>query len=96
MSAVRTSKSIELVIELERWDPSGVAPRTFFIFAMHNDLHPSIRAWLLGLLDLRLVDRDAVMDLPEELIREVEEAAPRQVRVCVIPSGLQPARNLLF
>ncbi len=28
----------------------------FLMFAMHNDLHPAIRAWLLGLLELRLGD----------------------------------------
>jgi DNA-binding SARP family transcriptional activator/TolB-like protein len=41
---------------LAGWDPTDVAPSMFLIFAMHNDLHPAIRAYLLGLLDLRLND----------------------------------------
>jgi DNA-binding SARP family transcriptional activator len=39
---------------LERWDAGAVAPSTFLIFAMHNDLHPALRAYLLGLLEVRL------------------------------------------
>ena len=33
---------------LARWDPRSVQASSFVIFAMHNDLHPGIRAWLLG------------------------------------------------
>jgi DNA-binding SARP family transcriptional activator len=42
--------------ELARWEPTQAVPSTFFVFAMHDDLHPAIRAYLLGLLDLRLGD----------------------------------------
>jgi hypothetical protein len=42
--------------KLEAWDASAVPPSMFIVFAMHNDLHPAIRAWLLGRLDLRLGD----------------------------------------
>ena len=41
---------------LEAWDAGTLAPSMFLIFAMHNDLHPAIRAYLLGLLDVRLGD----------------------------------------
>jgi tetratricopeptide (TPR) repeat protein len=41
---------------LAEWDPTEVTPSVFLIFAMHNDLHPAIRTYLLGLLDLRLGD----------------------------------------
>ncbi len=41
---------------LERWDVTALEPSMFLIFAMHNDLHPAIRAYLLGLLEVRLGD----------------------------------------
>jgi tetratricopeptide (TPR) repeat protein len=41
---------------LAAWDPGGVPPSSFIIFAMHNGLHPAFRAYLLGLLELRLGD----------------------------------------
>jgi DNA-binding SARP family transcriptional activator len=41
---------------LERWDVNTLAPSMFLIFAMHNDLHPAIRVYLLGLLEVRLAD----------------------------------------
>jgi DNA-binding SARP family transcriptional activator/TolB-like protein len=41
---------------LARWNPADAARSMFLIFAMHNELHPAIRAYLLGLLDLRLGD----------------------------------------
>jgi tetratricopeptide (TPR) repeat protein len=40
--------------ELAAWDATAVPPSSFVIFAMHNELHPALRLWLLGLLDLRL------------------------------------------
>jgi DNA-binding SARP family transcriptional activator len=42
--------------ELAAWDAAAVPPSTFLIFAMHNDLHPTIREYLLGLLAVRLGD----------------------------------------
>ncbi|MGH7525828.1 MAG: hypothetical protein ACREMX_03905, partial [Gemmatimonadales bacterium] len=33
-----------------------VPASTFMVFAMHNQLHPAIRAYLLGMVDLRLGD----------------------------------------
>jgi DNA-binding SARP family transcriptional activator len=42
--------------ELAAWDAAAVAPSTFLIFAMHNDLHPTIREYLLGLIAVRLGD----------------------------------------
>jgi tetratricopeptide (TPR) repeat protein len=52
---------------LGRWDPASAPPSSFMIFAMHNDLHPSIRAWLLGLLDLRLGDGGSAARWADEL-----------------------------
>lgn len=40
--------------ELAAWDAAAVPPSRFLIFAMHNDLHPTIRAYLLGLIAVRL------------------------------------------
>jgi len=55
--------------ELEEWDAGAVPPSMFVIFAMHNELHPSIRAWLLGRLDLRLGDVAAARGRAGELSR---------------------------
>jgi tetratricopeptide (TPR) repeat protein len=41
---------------LEEWDPASATPSMFIVFAMHNDLHPALRLYLLGLIDLRLGD----------------------------------------
>jgi tetratricopeptide (TPR) repeat protein len=41
---------------LASWDPAAAAPSMFMIFAMHNHLHAAIRAYLLGLLEIRLDD----------------------------------------
>jgi tetratricopeptide (TPR) repeat protein len=60
---------------LERWDPADATPSTFVIFAMHNDLHPAIRAYLLGLLDLRLND-DAKAAERLEALAELESGGP--------------------
>jgi tetratricopeptide (TPR) repeat protein len=60
---------------LERWNPADAAPSMFLIFAMHNDLHPAIRAYLLGLLDLRLGDLAAAAGRLETLA-ELEAGGP--------------------
>jgi DNA-binding SARP family transcriptional activator len=54
---------------LEMWDAASVAPGGFPIFAMHNELHPGIRAWLLGLLEVRLGDPAGAKRWAEELAR---------------------------
>ena len=54
---------------LERWDARSLPPSNFLIFAMHNDLHPGIRAWLLGLLELRLGNSERATKWAEELAR---------------------------
>ena len=41
---------------LSRWDPSTAPSSMFLVFAMHNDLHVALRAYLLGLLSLRSGD----------------------------------------
>ncbi len=41
---------------LSRWDPAAAPPSMFLVFAMHNDLHAALRAYLLGLLSLRSGD----------------------------------------
>jgi len=58
-----------------RWDPAGTPPSTFVIFAMHNDLHPAIRLYLLGLLELRLGDLAAAAERLEALA-ELEAGGP--------------------
>ena len=42
--------------ELTAWDAAATPPSSFLIFAMHNDLHPTIREYLLGLVAARLGD----------------------------------------
>jgi DNA-binding SARP family transcriptional activator len=59
----------EVHASLERWDPTALAPSMFLVFAMHNDLHPAIRAYLLGLLDLRLGDIASATAWAGELVR---------------------------
>ncbi len=46
----------EIHSALEQWDASTLVSSNFLIFAMHNDLHPALRVFLLGLLDVRLGD----------------------------------------
>jgi len=58
-----------------RWDPAGAPPSTFVIFAMHNYLHPAIRLYLLGLLELRLGDLAAAAERLEALA-ELEAGGP--------------------
>jgi tetratricopeptide (TPR) repeat protein len=41
---------------LEEWDPATATPSMFIVFAMHNALHPALRLYLLGLIDLKLGD----------------------------------------
>ncbi|MGH7515194.1 MAG: BTAD domain-containing putative transcriptional regulator [Gemmatimonadales bacterium] len=60
---------------LERWDPADSAPSSFLIFAMHNELHPAIRFYLLGLLELRLGEITAAADRLEALA-ELEAGGP--------------------
>ena len=53
--------------EIAAWDAAAVAPSSFAIFAIHNDLHSAIRLWLLGLLDLRLGERGAAPERADAL-----------------------------
>ncbi len=55
------------------WDAANVPPSSFPIFAMHNDLHPAIRVYLIGMLSLRLDDRDAARSAAEELRATVKD-----------------------
>ena len=57
---------------LARWDPAKATPSLFQIFAMHNDLHPAIRAYLLGLLELRLGD-GAAAAVQAAVLTELED-----------------------
>jgi DNA-binding SARP family transcriptional activator/tetratricopeptide (TPR) repeat protein len=52
---------------LAAWDPSRVPPSSFIVFAMHNGLHPAFRAYLLGLLELRLGNAAAALAQLNEL-----------------------------
>ncbi len=60
---------------LERWTPADSPPSQFLIFAMHQDLHPAIRVYLLGLLDLRLGDTASAAEWLEALA-ELEVTGP--------------------
>jgi tetratricopeptide (TPR) repeat protein len=51
------------------------APSSFVIFAMHQDLHPAIRLYLLGLLELKLGDLPAAAERVESLA-ELEADGP--------------------
>ncbi len=62
--------------------PAAAPPSTFVVFAMHNELHPSIRAWLLGLLDLRLGDKESAQRWAAEL--EGLEASGGGLTRCVL------------
>jgi hypothetical protein len=48
--------------ELSAWDAGAAAPSSFVIFAMHNELHPAIREYLLGSVATRLGDVAAARD----------------------------------
>jgi tetratricopeptide (TPR) repeat protein len=52
---------------LEEWEPLGAAPSMSVAFAMHNDLHPALRLYLLGLVDLRLGDMPSAVELENRL-----------------------------
>jgi tetratricopeptide (TPR) repeat protein len=59
--AVPESRLHAIREELTRWNPAETPASMFLIFAMHNDLHPAIRVYLLGLLSLRLNDKQAAI-----------------------------------
>ncbi len=46
----------DLRAKLTAWDAAAVPPSSFLIFAMHNDLHPPIREYLLGMVAVLLGD----------------------------------------
>jgi tetratricopeptide (TPR) repeat protein len=52
---------------LEEWNPADVAPSMFLVFAMHNELHPALRLYLLGLIDVRLGEIPSARRWAEEL-----------------------------
>jgi hypothetical protein len=60
--AIEETELREVRDALSRWDPAESPPSVFLIFAMHNDLHPAIRAYLLGLVNLRLGDLAAAAE----------------------------------
>jgi DNA-binding SARP family transcriptional activator len=49
----------ELRDQLEAWDPGRATPEMAFFFAIHADVHPSLRLYLLALLSTRLGDDEA-------------------------------------
>jgi DNA-binding SARP family transcriptional activator len=55
--------------DLEAWDAGAVQPSAFIVFEMHNELHPAIRAWLLGRIALRLGDAPGARRWSAELAR---------------------------
>jgi hypothetical protein len=55
--------------QLAAWDAAAAPPSSFLIFAMHNDLHPTIRLYLLGLIAVRLGDVAGAGEHSVELAR---------------------------
>jgi DNA-binding SARP family transcriptional activator len=55
--------------DLASIDASAIMPSTFAIFAMHNDSHAAIRAYLLGLIDLRLGNLPSVGEQLKALVQ---------------------------
>jgi DNA-binding SARP family transcriptional activator/TolB-like protein len=49
----------ELRDRLAAWDPGRATPETAFFFAIHADVHPTLRLYLLALLSTRLGDGEA-------------------------------------
>lgn len=72
--AVTDSDLREVREALTRWNPVETPASMFLIFAMHNDLHPAIRAYLLGLVNLRLGDMDAASD-QAVILSELEDSS---------------------
>jgi hypothetical protein len=67
---------------LAELDTSATPPSTFVIFAMHNDCHPALRDYLLGLLDLRLGDLDSAAHQVKALARSgSDEGLPASLTV---------------
>jgi DNA-binding SARP family transcriptional activator/tetratricopeptide (TPR) repeat protein len=64
---------------LEAWDPSLAKPSSFPPLAIHNGLHPAIKAYLSGLLAVRAGDlagaRQALVQL--SVRSDADESAPR-------------------
>ena len=52
---------------LRAWDPSGIRPSFAAPLALHNELHPHLRQYLIGLLSLRLGDTDDAREASEAL-----------------------------
>jgi tetratricopeptide (TPR) repeat protein len=62
--------------EMEAWDAGAVPPSVFLVFAMHNELHPAIRLWLLTRLSLRLGDVPGARRWSDELSRVTGRDTP--------------------
>jgi DNA-binding SARP family transcriptional activator/TolB-like protein len=81
----------ELRESLARWDPTQVGPSSFSVFAMHNGLHPAIRAYLAGLLDVRAGDLQAAAARVDEL-SELELPVEGVVRSLLVELRARVAR----
>jgi len=55
--------------DLASLDTSAVAPSVFAVFAMHNESHAAIRAYLMGLIDLRLGNLPSVGEQLKALVQ---------------------------
>ncbi|HEY1335163.1 MAG TPA: BTAD domain-containing putative transcriptional regulator, partial [Myxococcaceae bacterium] len=77
--------------EMEAWDASAMPPSVFLVFAMHNDLHPAIRLWLLTRLSLRLGDVTAALRWQEALSRTAAQDNP-MVRSLDVETRAEVAR----
>jgi DNA-binding SARP family transcriptional activator/tetratricopeptide (TPR) repeat protein len=80
---------------LEAWDPSLAKPSSFPPIAIHNGLHPAIKAYLSGLLAVRAGDlagaRHALVQLSAR--SDVDESAPRASLRRGLAAGLARAES---
>jgi tetratricopeptide (TPR) repeat protein len=60
--------------EVTRWSPPAAPAKetTEDWFSPHDDIHPQLRSYLLGILNIRLGDRDAALRSAAELERPIE------------------------
>lgn len=65
---------------LQQWDPASHKPNVGLPLAFHNNLHPHIRAYLLGLLSARQNDEAGLIEAVESL---AELAVPEDGEVLI-------------
>jgi len=51
-----TAAVAKVAADLEAWDPASARPKVALPLSLHNEIHPHLRAWLLGQIAARLGD----------------------------------------